>query len=68
MSREIVSVLIAALAALILAGIFYILGAAFAVALGAAAFAALVGGVLYVTVRQGMRQLRGSDTSSSHAP
>ena len=68
MSREVVSGLIAALAALVLAGVFYSLGVALAFALGVAAVAALVGVVLYATVRQGMRQIRGSDTSSPRAP
>ena len=68
MSREVVSVLIAALGALILAGVFYSVGLALAFALGAAAVLALVGVVVYATVREGMKQLRGSNTSSSHAP
>lgn len=68
MSREVVSVLIAALGALILAGVFYSVGLALAFALGAAAVLALVGVVVYATVRGGIKQLRGSSTSSSHAP
>jgi hypothetical protein len=67
-SREVVSVLIAALGALVLAGVFYSVGLALAFALGAAALLALVGVVVYATVRQGMRQLRGSGTSSPRAP
>lgn len=68
MSREVVSVLIAALGALILAGVFYSVGLALAFALGAAAVLALVGVVVYATVREGMKQLRGSNTSSPRAP
>lgn len=68
MSREVVSVLIAALGALVLAGVFYSLGVALAFALGVAAFAALVGIVLYATIRQGMRQIRGPHSSSTRAP
>lgn len=68
MSREIVAVLIAALAALVLAGVFYSVGLALAFALGAAGVVALVGVVVYATVREGVRQLRGTDTSSPRAP
>jgi hypothetical protein len=67
-SREVVAVLIAALGALVLAGVFYSLGVALAFALGVAALAALIGVVLYATVRQGVRQIRGSHSSSSRAP
>jgi hypothetical protein len=67
-SREIVAVLIAALGALVLAGVFYSVGLALAFALGAAAVVALVAVVIYATVREGMRQLRGTDSSSPRAP
>lgn len=67
-SREIVFGLIAALAAIVLAGVFYSLGVALAFAFGIASVAALCGVVIYATVRQGVRQIRDSDTSSSHAP
>lgn len=68
MSREVVAVLIAALGALVLAGVFYSVGLALAFALGAAGVLALVGVVVYATVREGVRQLRGTDTSSPRAP
>lgn len=68
MSREIVVVLIAALGALVLAGVFYSVGLALAFALGAAALVALVAVAVYATVREGVRQLRGTDTSSPRAP
>lgn len=68
MSREVVAVLIAALGALVLAGVFYSVGLALAFALGAAGALALVGVVVYATVREGVRQLRGSDTTSPRAP
>jgi hypothetical protein len=67
-SREVVAVLIAALGALVLAGVFYSVGLALAFALGAAALLALVGVVVYATVREGVRQLRGTDTSAPRAP
>jgi hypothetical protein len=67
-SREVVAVFIAATAAIILAGVFYSLGVAFALALCVAAVAALIGVVIYATVRQGMRQIRGSHTSTPRTP
>jgi hypothetical protein len=66
--REVVAVLIAALGALVLAGVFYSVGLALAFALGAAGVVALVGVVIYATVREGVRQLRGTNTSSPRAP
>ncbi len=68
MSREVVFGLIAALAAIVLAGGFYSLGVAIAFAFGIAAVAALCGVVIYATVRQGVRQIRGSDSSSPRTP
>lgn len=68
MSREVVAVLIAALGALVLAGVFYSVGLALAFALAAAGVVALVGVVIYATVREGVRQLRGTDPSTPRAP